>query len=70
MKTNLFSIRLKEARIKNGYTQEMLANKIGYNKSAICDWETRGKEPNFDVLLKLLEILNVSADYLLGVDKK
>ena len=67
MKQNLFSQRLKEARIKNGLTQEQLAKEVGYNKSAICDWETRGKEPNFDILLKLVKILNVSADYLIGV---
>lgn len=70
MKNNLFAIRLKETRIKQGFTQEMLAKEIEYNKSAICDWETRGKEPSFDVLLKLTKILNVSADYLIGSEKK
>lgn len=68
MKNNLFSTRFKETRIKNGLTQELMANEIGYNKSAICDWETRGKEPSFDVLLKICKILNVSTDYLLGAD--
>lgn len=69
MKNNLFSTRFKETRIKNGYTQELLASEIGYNKSAVCDWETRGKEPCFDVLIKIANILNVSTDYLLGRDE-
>ena len=69
-KMNLFSKRIKEARIKSGISQGAMAMQMGYNRSAICDWETRGKEPSFDVLLKICDILNVSADYLLGRDKE
>lgn len=69
-KANLFSIRFKETRIKRGISQGAMADEMGYNRSAVCDWETRGKEPSFDVLLKICDILNVSADYLLGRDKK
>ena len=67
MKKNLFAERLKKIRREKGYTQEFLGQMLGYNKSAICDWETRGKEPKYDVLLSLCEILGVSADYLLGI---
>ena len=68
MKKNLFAQRLKETRKNKGYTQDFLAKMLGYNKSAICDWETRGKEPKFDILIELSNILDVTTDYLLGVD--
>lgn len=67
MKTNLFSERLKELRIKKKLTQGELGELLGYNKTAICDWETRGKEPRFDVLIKLCNIFKVSSDFLLGI---
>ncbi len=67
MKTNLFAIRIKELRIKRGYTQTCLGELLGYKKTVICDWETRGKEPKFDVLIKISQIFNVTTDYLLGI---
>ena len=70
MKKNTFAERLKELRKGKGYTQEFLGQMMGYNKSAICDWETRGKEPKFDTLIHLADNLDVSTDYLLGVEQK
>ena len=71
MKNNKFAERLKNLRVSFGFTQSSLGNMVGYNKTAICDWETRGKEPKFDILIKLAGIFNVSTDFLLGVvDKK
>ena len=69
MSNNKFSERLKQLRKKSGHTQTSLGELLGYNKTAICDWETRGKEPRFDILIKLAGIFNVSTDYLLGVEK-
>lgn len=70
MKINNFATRLKELRLANGYTQGCLGEMVGYNKTVICDWETRGKEPKFDMLIKLSQIFKVSSDYLLGITQK
>lgn len=67
MKRNLFAQRLKSRRKEKGYTQEFLGEMLGYNKSAICDWETRDKEPRYDILISLSQILDCTTDYLLGV---
>ncbi len=62
-----FSIRLKELRKQNNLTQFQLAKSLFFDQSTISDWEMRGKEPNYDTLIKLVKILNTTADYLLGI---
>ena len=65
---NKFAQRVKELRIEKNWTQKDLADKLGYNTSAVSEWENRGKEPNYDTLIKISKIFNVSLGYLLGED--
>lgn len=60
--------RLKEARKKLGYTQALLAEKLGISKSAISLYESEKRNPNLEIVIELIYILGVSADYLLGSD--
>lgn len=62
-----FSIRLKELRVENNLTQGQLAKLLFVNRATVSDWETRGKEPSYITLVKLVKILNTTADYLLGI---
>lgn len=63
-----FSERLYELRREKGLSQAQLAKMLGgYNRVSVCDWEKRGKQPNYGVLIKLVEVLNTTADYLLGI---
>lgn len=62
-----FSIRLRELRKENGLTQAKLAELLFVDRTTVSDWENRGKEPNYDTLIKLVKILNTTADYLLGI---
>lgn len=62
-----FSERLRELRKEKGLTQTELGALIGYKKMSISDWEVRGKQPDYDVLIKLVKVLNTTADYLLGI---
>lgn len=62
-----FSIRLKELRIENNLTQGQLAKLLFVDQTTVSDWETRGKEPSYITLVKLVKILNTTADYLLGI---
>ncbi|MEG1547286.1 MAG: S24 family peptidase [Clostridia bacterium] len=60
--------RLKELRLKRGITQDELGHMLGVQKAAICKYETgRVSLPN-EILMKLCNIFNVSADHLLGRD--
>ena len=59
-----FADRLKEARLKNGYTQEQIATQIGVAKSTYTGYEKGTREPNVNTIGKLMEKLNVDANYL------
>ena len=65
--TNVFPERLKEMRQKSGLTQQEVADLININRGSYSNWENGKREPNFDNLIKLAELLNVSVDKLLGV---
>lgn len=60
--------RLRDARKKAGYTQEQLGNLIGVGKSAICCYENETRNPALESVKELVEVLGVTADYLLGTD--
>lgn len=59
-----FADRLKEARLKIGYTQEQIAEKIGVAKSTYTGYEKGTREPNVNTIGRLMEELNVDANFL------
>lgn len=67
MKTsNIFPQRLKELRLKKGLTQTELGKRLGVKQSTFTNWENGKREPNFETLIKLADLLEVSVDLLLG----
>ena len=60
--------RIKQAREQAGITQEELAGSIGISRAAIARYELGEIEPKIRNLVLLAEHLNVSTDYLLGVN--
>lgn len=66
-KKNLFSVRLKELRLKKrGLTQQQIADEIGVNRGSYSNWEKGKREPSFENLVKLADLLEVSLDSLFG----
>lgn len=63
---NKFADRIKELRLENKLTQRELASHFGFDRSTVSDWETRGREPDYDLLIKLADYFDVTLDYLLG----
>lgn len=59
-----FKDRLKEARLKKGYTQEQIAEKVGIAKSTFTGYERGNSEPNMLTISKIMELLHVDANYL------
>lgn len=59
-----FTDRLKEARLKKGYTQEQIAEKIGVAKSTYTGYEKGNREPNVNTIGKLMEEFDVDANFL------
>ena len=61
-----FPDRLRTAREKRGHSQGELANRAGFQASAISHFETGTRRPSFDNLRRLADALDVTTDYLLG----
>lgn len=63
-----FNKILKELRLEQGLTQTQLAKKSNLAPSCIAMFETEKREPNANSLIALSSALNVSTDYLLGLE--
>jgi len=62
----IFEQRLRAARELRKMSQGDLAEKAGFQPSAISHFETGGRSPSFDNLKRLADALTVTTDYLLG----
>lgn len=65
-----FSDRLLSLRREKGYNQQYLANYMGVTQVSVSNWERGFKEPDFQVLIDLAKLFDVSTDYLLGISDK
>ena len=62
-----FATRLRDVREAKGMTREELANKANISLSALYFYEKGEKNPSGQVVAALAKVLEVSADYLLGL---
>jgi len=62
-----FKDRLNEALSENNLSQNALARKIFMSQGVVNNYCTGKREPSLDVLISICKVLNVSADYLLGL---
>ncbi|MFR5336677.1 MAG: helix-turn-helix domain-containing protein [Blautia producta] len=63
-----FGSNLKTLRLREGWTQAQLAQKLGITKSVISAYETGLRLPSYDILIHIAKIFKVSTDYLLGLE--
>ncbi len=63
----MFSKRLREIRIEKGYTQEEIADYLGFTRPTYTAYESGRRKPDNDTLAKIARFLNVSTDYLLCI---
>ena len=57
--------RIRESRIKKGYTQQNLAERADIGVVYISEIERGIKIPSLNIFIKILDALDVSADYIL-----
>lgn len=57
---------LKALRLQANLSQSELAQRLGISRSAVSNYESGIRDPNYDILLKLAAFFHVSTDYLLG----
>lgn len=58
--------RLRDLRIKYGYSQKEVCEKIGVSPSIVSGYESGERTPSTQVLLSLAYLYGCSTDYLLG----
>ena len=61
---------LYQLRIKNGLSQDALAEKVFVTRQAVSRWETGETVPNTDTLKLLSQLFDVSINTLLGAPRK
>lgn len=64
-----FGNRLKTIRRQRGLTQKVLAEKINKSVSAVSSYESNVQIPPVEVLVSIAYVLNVSLDYLVGIEQ-
>lgn len=62
----MFHIIFKELRISKNYSQQDIADLLGYSRAAISGYEIGRNQPSFEDLKRIADFFNVTTDYLLG----
>ena len=65
MDKNILGSRICSARKEKKLTQEALAEKVDISLTYMGEIERGEKYPSMNVFIKLVEVLDVSADYLM-----
>ena len=63
----VFAQRLREVREEAGLNITQLARMIGTGHQSVSKWEEGTYVASGQLLVNLCKVLNVSADYLLGI---
>ena len=66
----MFPQRLKQLRKEMGLSQKSLSEHLGVTQQAVGKWETGRSSPDPAPLARLAELLETSADYLLGISEQ
>ena len=62
--------KLKDARMKSGFTQEMVAEEINVSRQTISNWENEKSYPDIISVIELSNLYSISLDDLLKGDEK
>ena len=70
MENNVIGTQISLLRKKFGLTQEDLANKLGFSKQTISNWETGLKTPRMGAIQKIADLFNVSKSFIIeGIEE-
>ena len=62
-----FGDNFKLLRIQNDLTQKEVAEHLSIYQSNVSDWETNVSRPEYENLIKLAKLYNVTLEELLGL---
>lgn len=60
--------RLQQLRKANGYSQDILAEKLGISRQAVSKWERAESSPSVDNLLDLARLYGITVDEMLNTN--
>ena len=63
-----FGENFKRIRKQCGFTQQQVANKLNIRQSNVSDWESDKSRPEYEKLIELAKIYDVSLYELLGLE--
>lgn len=66
MKASFGNILADLRKTAGKMTQQQLAERLGVERGAVANYESKGKMPHVDTLIKIADLFNVSLDYLIG----
>ena len=58
----------KDCRKESGLSQKEVAERLGIHQSNISDWENNISRPDYEKLIELAKIYNVTLYQLLGIN--
>lgn len=61
--------RLKQLRLERGITIKEVASNLEMTVSAYAHYEQGRREPSIDILKRICQFFDVSADYLIGLSE-
>lgn len=61
-------LRINQCRNAAGYTHERLAEKVGISQQHMSNIMKGKAGPSITVLMRIAVVLNISLDYLVGID--
>lgn len=69
MELSSIQTRLRECIKNSGISQKVIAQEIGVSPQTVSKYMKQDIFPALDTLAKLCKLLDVSADYILGIEK-
>ena len=57
--------QIAKARKEHKFTQEQLAEQMNVSRQAISHWENGDSLPNYEMLVRLMDVLHMTAEELL-----
>lgn len=60
--------RLQQLRKANGYSQDVLAEKLGISRQAVSKWERAESSPSVDNLIDLARLYGITVDEMLNTE--
>lgn len=62
--------KIKEQRLKKGWTQERLAQLLNVSRPAVSSWEVGRNYPDLETIIAISDLFGISLDKLLREDKE